>query len=584
MTPREFLMIVLVVSGCASVDAAAFNPADFEAAISPEIQRTRRAERNIGLSVGVVSATGSKWLKSFGERDRKSHAPMSNSTAYQVGDFSKVLTTLALLKLVGDKRVDLDAKVSDYLPEFAPRSRFERNPAIRVRDLLTHHSGLSAGRWQGLFYKQRSTTSGALDLGDLSLSQQTGQIYAYSNTGFEVLGALIYRVSGQPIAEFVELNVLRPLDLQQSGYSAPTDAARGHRKGERLPALAARDTAALGAWMSANDMLKLLGVLLDPKAFESKLGIPASLLRDMLTVQNRDVVLDIDNRTGLTWQLTNTGRHRVARVARMDIGFPGFRGAALLAPDEGVAAIVVANSGGSGEALGELARRVFDELLLAERGLKPPDYSAIVPDTVAWPASAKPAEMAPFYATALGLVSFAKASDGHFIMDFLGYDIHATERPDGWYQLRYRLLGLMPLSLGIFNKVLVAPARIDGEEVLLAYFQGGRFLFGQTLKPAKSMPEVQKLLGRYKLKNGDALTDQLKIESVELIERDGLLLANYTITAGLLDFDAAIPLLPSEPGSWVVPGLGTNMGDTLRVTPRGAGYTLEFSGYRFERD
>lgn len=572
-------VVLLVTSGA----AGAFDPDAFGNAVSEKIERVQRAERAAGMSVAVLDARGGKWLKSLGQRDREQKLPMLNATPYQVGDFSKVLTTLAVLQLVAQGRIELDQPVARYLPAFAPSSRYPNLPAVRVRDLLTHHSGLSSATWHGMFQAAGAPPSGGLALSSLVLAQPTRKIYSYSNVGFEVAGELVAAVAGVPFTDWVETRILKPLELNHSGYRVPADGARGHRKAKRLPQLLPRDTAALGAWMSASDVLKLLQALLDPAQLQLKLGITPALREEMLRVQNADVALDLDNRTGLAWQLTNTGRHRVASVARMNIGVPGFRGVVLLAPKEGLAAFVLANASGSGESMTELAQQVFDELVRVERGLDPPDYSERVPERVEWPKVASASAMAPRYATALGLVGFDAAGDDHYVMQFLGYKLHATRRDDGWYQLRYRLLGLMPLSLGIFNKVLVAPAQINGELVLLAYFEGGRFLFGQAL-PSTVLPErARALLGRYSLLNPDGLSSEMKVDSVVLSERDGLLLVNYKIPAGLIDFEATVPLLPLPDGNWVVPGLGSNMGDVLSLLPSEGETTWQFSGYQFRR-
>jgi hypothetical protein len=280
--------------------------------------------------------------------------------------------------------------------------------------------------------------------------------------------------------------------------------------------------------------------------------------------------------------LTNTGRHQAKRVARMNSGVPGFRGIVLLAPDEGVGAFVLANSSGAGEKVFDLGRRALDELIEARTGTEPPDYSDRVPDQVDWPAQATATTLKPMYATALGLVNFAP-TDEHFVMRFLGYELHATKRKDGWYQLRYRLLGFMPLSLGIFNKVLVAPARFGDEDVLLAWFQGGRFLFGEALAPAPLDAASRAMLGRYRLVNPDGLAEELKVGDVDLAERDGVMVASYTIPGTLIDFDASVPLKPLGDGRWFVPGLGSNMGDVLEALPAESGAAWRFSGYRFAR-
>lgn len=146
--PTKFF-IVIAVFFCMAFGAA-FGQADAKEAMSDpyrEAITTARMEIWKAIGSGVTSnATvaiidGGKIIYSegFGMRDRANSIPVDTHTQYNIGSVSKVFTTAAILLLVQDGKVELDAPVTKYLPEFVMRDA--RYKDITVRMLLNHSSG-----------------------------------------------------------------------------------------------------------------------------------------------------------------------------------------------------------------------------------------------------------------------------------------------------------------------------------------------------------------------------------------------------------------------------------------------------------
>jgi beta-N-acetylhexosaminidase len=164
-------------------------------------------------------------LHPFGRltRDTKS-APVTADTMYDMASVTKVVvTTTSIMMLWQQKRIDLDAPVSRYLPEFAAAAKTDPNPTwrarIKVRNLLLHDSGLPAVRQ---FFKD---TKGYEDIIHRALSEplvyEPGTKVEYSDLGFMLLGEIVQRLSGERLDQFAEQEIFEPLGMRDSMFNPP---------------------------------------------------------------------------------------------------------------------------------------------------------------------------------------------------------------------------------------------------------------------------------------------------------------------------------------------------------------------------
>ncbi|MEU7018250.1 serine hydrolase domain-containing protein [Streptomyces sp. NPDC046385] len=169
--------------------------------------------------------------RTAGVRDRVSGAPMDLHARFRIGSVSKTFSSVVLLQLVQEGRLELDAPVDRYLPGLLPDAR------ITVRHLLTHRSGL-ADYTDAMFNQTvpgfeavRNKVFGYRDLVALSLAEprttEPGAAYAYSNTNFVVVGMLIEQLTGRPVADAYERRILKPLGLRGTSYVHPDTAIKG---------------------------------------------------------------------------------------------------------------------------------------------------------------------------------------------------------------------------------------------------------------------------------------------------------------------------------------------------------------------
>lgn len=175
------------------------------------------------LPGGVVwfERDGAIYKKAYGLRSVEPEEAMSEETIFDAASLTKVVaTTPAIMLLVERGKIDLDAPVSRYLPEFNKPSQAE----ITVRHLMTHFSGLRPGipstpAWSG--YKEGIARATAEEP-----TAKPGTQFRYSDVNFILLGEIAARVSGKPLDRFVADEVYRPLGMKDTGYKPTAKKTR----------------------------------------------------------------------------------------------------------------------------------------------------------------------------------------------------------------------------------------------------------------------------------------------------------------------------------------------------------------------
>ena len=144
---------------------------------------------------------------------------LTADTLYGIGSTSKMFTTAAVMKLVDAGKVDLDAPVTAYIPEFTMADA--RYKQITVRMLLNHSSGLMGSTLNDAFlYGDANNRDGYTtlleDLKTQRLKADPGAFSVYCNDGFTLAEMIVERVSGQPFTEYIHDTFTQPLGMEHT--------------------------------------------------------------------------------------------------------------------------------------------------------------------------------------------------------------------------------------------------------------------------------------------------------------------------------------------------------------------------------
>ena len=148
-------------------------------------------------------------------------AAVDEHTIYDIASLTKVVgTTAAVMVLYDEGKLDLDAPVRDYLPAFTGGAK----DRVTIRHLLTHRSGLPAGR--ELWRSASSPAEARRQVIETPLYCRPGDCYEYSDLGADLLGFVAEAVSGQRMDVFLQERVFGPLGMTDTGFR-PSTALRG---------------------------------------------------------------------------------------------------------------------------------------------------------------------------------------------------------------------------------------------------------------------------------------------------------------------------------------------------------------------
>ena len=192
------------------------------------------------LAAGIIINDTMVWSKGYGEQS-------DLDTVYMIGSVTKMFTATAIMQLYDNNLLDLDTDIDNHIPFSVEHPNFPNTP-ITIRMLLTHRSGISGSisnktlwdfdaemlTWANnnlganiTLWNTRPTLgaflNGSLNPFGLYYSpenwgSQPGTQYEYSGTGFLLLAYIVEQLTNQPFSEYLQENVLDPLDMTSTGY------------------------------------------------------------------------------------------------------------------------------------------------------------------------------------------------------------------------------------------------------------------------------------------------------------------------------------------------------------------------------
>lgn len=138
---------------------------------------------------------------------------MTVGTVFDLASVTKVMaTTMAVMILVDRGALDIDAPVSDWLPDFTGGGK----ESITIRHLLTHRSGLE--QWKPTYYHASNASEAYAYIRDLPLGWRPGEERHYSDFGFMLLGRVVEEAAGMPLDRFLAGELYEPLGLAHTGF------------------------------------------------------------------------------------------------------------------------------------------------------------------------------------------------------------------------------------------------------------------------------------------------------------------------------------------------------------------------------
>jgi CubicO group peptidase (beta-lactamase class C family) len=197
-------------------------------------------DKKIAGGIVLVARNGKVvFQETYGLRSLDGKRPVERDTIFRIYSMSKAITSAAALILVDEGKLDLDAPVSKYLPEFAEMKVVDgdsERPAkspITVKDLFLHTSGITYGSAAGSPTEKLFELTNVLDmssglglmskkLSQIPLDFDPGAKWKYG-ASIDVLGYLVQNISGQPLEVFLKQRIFEPLGMADTDFYVPAE-------------------------------------------------------------------------------------------------------------------------------------------------------------------------------------------------------------------------------------------------------------------------------------------------------------------------------------------------------------------------
>ena len=312
---RLWIFALAALAAGAALPVAGQNPAQadpkFEQLASLVTQKME-AYGVPGVAMGIVK-DGKVTVRGFGVTNLDDPQPVTPDTIFPIASISKTVTTTAIMRLVEQGKIDLNAPIQKYLPDFRVQDD-DASRKVAVWHLLTHTPG-----WEGQLTPEDWGTQTLAHfvetMKDLPKLAEPGEVWSYNNAGFSVAGRIIEVVTGQPIDRALRSLVFEPIGLTHA-FTRLEDVASyrfsvAHRgpagRGSVIrPLMQSSSVTAGGVAMSLNDLMTYAQFHMgDGTGRDGQPVLTRASLEQMRTPRIRKNATDED--MGLGWHLRKVG-------------------------------------------------------------------------------------------------------------------------------------------------------------------------------------------------------------------------------------------------------------------------------------
>lgn len=571
------LVLVLAASGASARDYS-WQP------LVQTITAAMKRDGVTGLSIVIVNDQQTLFSQGFGMADAERKWRADAETVYAAGTLAQPLTTLAVLRLHEQGKLDIDSPLATALPQFAIKSRFSAADPITPRNILSHHAGLPSYWLKGQWGRPAVSFTAFADLlHDEYTTAPPNEVYTYSEVGYGLLGHAIQQVSGRGFNEYMQDEVFRPLEMTHSTFTTrPAQArlAQGYRDGHPVEEPYFGNLPATGLFTSAGDIGRMMEVLFAGGRVGDGYLLHPTTVAEMMRPQHANLPLDADLRTALGWQVGSV-------KPAIDYDGPAvmcrgetllMHGQIIMLPQEKIGVVVLANTESSSGTVYDLAIEGVRAALETRTGKCWYATPVPAPGPVISLSREEMQALTGQYSL-MGALMTVKHRYGRLSLTVGDKTLEMVPRVGGRFTLQARIFGVFTFTVDALRDTSLSFATLAGRHVVIAEQRGKRSVVAVKLSPVVIPDSWRQRCGNYEITNPDRDTF-VRTSDLRVLERDGVLLVHVRATPG---GEVNVPLIPVNDTEAVTAGYGRGMGETIRVVRENGQEYLRFSGFIFRR-
>jgi CubicO group peptidase (beta-lactamase class C family) len=314
-----------------------------------------------GVAIAIVQNDKVFYANGYGLRNVEGKQPVTENTVFGIGSITKSFTVLGIIKLVDEGKIDLDAPVITYLPDFKLADS-DATKTVTVRQVISHTSGLPRADERWLNKPPVSRQAALDDTATIKLTAKPGKKWQYSNQNFAIAAAIIEKITGQTWEQYTQRLVFDALGMKSATFSVAAmqkgrDYAISYHPDilKDFAAVSFSDTQfkamqGLGPAGEINasvlDMAQYIRFQLGDGTFAGEKIISKKLMEVMHTQQiavpelNGGLAYTTKNGYGLAWVTQDYQGHR---VVQHDGLIAGYAASLTLLPDDNLGFVLLSN-------------------------------------------------------------------------------------------------------------------------------------------------------------------------------------------------------------------------------------------------
>src|SRR6056297_876104 len=266
------LLMLLILLGVGTVATCQKPETQFE-----EIIKEKYKADEPGAAVLVAKNDDVIYRKAFGMADLELDVKMKSEMVFEIGSVTKQFTAISILMLMEEDKLSLEDDITKYIEDYPTHGH-----TITIHHLLTHTSGIksytSMKEWQEKWRKDYEPKEFIDFFKYEPMNFAPGEEFSYNNSAYFLLGYIIEKVSGKTYPEFIEQNIFKPLEMNNSYYGSQKkiieNRAPGYQKKDEFvnaEYLSLTQPYSAGSIMSTvNDLYKWHKALHDYKLVEKE--------------------------------------------------------------------------------------------------------------------------------------------------------------------------------------------------------------------------------------------------------------------------------------------------------------------------
>jgi len=255
-----------------------------------------------GVSVAVINNGKIEWARGYGVLEKGGTAPVTAETLFQAASISKPVAAMGAMRLVQDKKLNLDEDVNKKLGSWKiPENEFTKEQKVTLRGLLSHSNSLTVHGFGGYSSDTKPPTLVQILDGTPPANSKPIRVdgapyktWRYAGGGYVVMQMLVENVTREPYPAFMEKAVLEKIGMKRSTYEQPLprelwdSAARGHKAdGEKVKGNwnTYPEMTAAGLWTTPSDLARFAIEIQKSIAGKSNKVLSAKTTNEMLAPQ-----------------------------------------------------------------------------------------------------------------------------------------------------------------------------------------------------------------------------------------------------------------------------------------------------------